>query len=98
MVTILGASLFATVRAYPFIPNLVYVAAAGIGWWVAILLIASIREKLSYSDIPEGLHGMGMTFIMTGLIALAFMVFSGISLDKVSETDTYPLLVQEDSN
>ena len=92
---ILGASLFATVRAYPFIPNLVYVAAAGIGWWVAILLIAAIREKLSYSNVPKGLRGMGLTFIMTGLISLAFMGFAGIALDQVTEDDTYPLLVQE---
>lgn len=94
---ILGASLFATVRAYPFIPNLVYVAAAGIGWWVAILLIAAIREKLSYSNVPKGLRGMGLTFIMTGLISLAFMGFAGIALDQVTEDDTYPLLVQEDN-
>lgn len=94
---ILGASLFATVRTYPFVPNFVYVAAAGLGWWLAIALIASIREKLTYSNIPAGLHGMGMTFIMTGLISLAFMGFAGISLDKVTETDTYPLLVQEDT-
>jgi Na+-transporting NADH:ubiquinone oxidoreductase subunit E len=92
---ILGASLFATVRAYPFVPNLVYVAAAGIGWWVAILLIAAIREKLSYSNVPKGLRGMGLTFIMTGLISLAFMGFAGIALDQVTEDDTYPLLVQE---
>lgn len=92
---ILGASLFATVRAYPFVPNLVYVAAAGIGWYVAIILIATIREKLAYSNIPKGLRGMGMTFIMTGLISMAFMGFAGIALDKVPEGDTYPLLVQE---
>ncbi|WP_316356154.1 NADH:ubiquinone reductase (Na(+)-transporting) subunit E [Candidatus Neptunichlamydia sp. REUL1] len=91
---ILGASLFATVRAYPFIPNLVYVAAAGVGWWVAILLIAAIREKLSYSNVPKGLRGIGLTFIMTGLISLAFMGFAGITLDQVTEDDTYPLLVQ----
>lgn len=95
---ILGASLFATVRAYPFIPNLIYVAAAGIGWWIAILLIASIREKLSYSNIPKGLRGMAMTFVMTGLISLAFMGFAGIALDQVSQEDTYPLLVQENRN
>lgn len=87
---ILGASLFATVRSYPFIPNFVYVASAGIGWYVAIILIASIREKLSYSNIPKGLNGMGMTFIMTGLISLAFMGFAGIALDKVAEVDASP--------
>lgn len=87
---ILGASLFATVREYPLIPNIVYVASAGIGWWIAILLIAAIREKLTYSQIPKGLQGMGMTFIMTGLMALAFMGFTGISLDKIATDDTYP--------
>jgi len=95
---ILGASLFATVRTYPFIPNAVYVFSAGIGWWIAILLIAAIREKLTYSNIPKGLKGMGITFITTGLISLAFMGFAGFTLDRVTQEDTYPLLVQEDSN
>lgn len=95
---ILGASLFATVRSYPFIPNLIYVASAGLGWWLAIALIASIREKLGYSNVPQGLKGMGMTFIMTGLISLAFMGFAGIALDNVSNEDTYPLLVQSEGN
>lgn len=93
---ILGASLFATVREYPFFPNVVYVASAGLGWWLAIALIASIREKLTYSSIPAGLHGMGLTFIITGLMALAFMGFTGIALDHITEADTYPLLVQEE--
>lgn len=92
---ILGASLFATVREYPFLPNVVYVASAGLGWWLAISLIAAIREKLTYSNVPAGLHGMGLTFIITGLMALAFMGFTGIALDHISEDDTYPLLVQE---
>lgn len=93
---ILGASLFATVREYPFFPNAVYVASAGLGWWLAIALIASIREKLTYSNVPAGLHGMGLTFIITGLMALAFMGFTGIALDHITEVDTYPLLVQEE--
>ncbi|MEM7175661.1 MAG: NADH:ubiquinone reductase (Na(+)-transporting) subunit E [Chlamydiota bacterium] len=88
---ILGASLFATVRQFPFIPNLIYVSAAGIGWWLAIILIAAIREKLVYSNIPRGLKGMGMTFVLTGLIALAFMGFTGITLDKI-DTATVDLL------
>ena len=90
---ILGASLFATVREYPFIPNIVYVASAGLGWWLAIILIATIREKLSYSNMISGLEGMGITFIMTGLLALAFMGFTGIALDKIDKDDTYPKLV-----
>lgn len=94
---ILGASLFATVREYPFFPNVVYVASAGLGWWLAIALIAAIREKLTYSNVPAGLHGMGLTFIITGLMALAFMGFTGIALDHITEVDTYPLLVQEET-
>lgn len=82
---ILGACLFATVRAYPLIPNIVYIGSTGIGWWLAIVLIATIREKLAYSDVPEGLKGMGITFITTGLIALAFMGFTGINLDKIEQ-------------
>lgn len=77
---ILGASLFAATREYPFFANLVFVAGSGIGWYLAILLIASIREKLTYSKILPSFKGMAITFIVTGLIALAFMGFSGITL------------------
>lgn len=90
---ILGASLFATVRGYPFVPNLIYVAATGIGWWLAIALIAAIREKLTYSNIVPGLRGMGITFVTTGLMALAFMGFTGIALDKLADIDAYPEIV-----
>ncbi|GAB4192841.1 MAG: NADH:ubiquinone reductase (Na(+)-transporting) subunit E [Simkaniaceae bacterium] len=91
---ILGASLFATTRSYPLIPNIVYVGSAGLGWWLAIALIASIREKLTYSNIVPGLRGMGITFIMTGLIAMAFMGFTGIALDQViDDENTYPLII-----
>ncbi|MCH9622090.1 MAG: Na(+)-translocating NADH-quinone reductase subunit E [Chlamydiia bacterium] len=79
---ILGASLFSVVRSYPLIPNIVFCAGTGLGWYLAIVLIASIREKLTYSEIPKNLKGMGITFITTGLIALAFMAFSGINLIK----------------
>lgn len=77
---ILGACLFAVARDYPFIPNLVYVFGAGVGWWLAIALIAAIREKLTYSHVLPSLTGMGITFIMTGLMALAFLGFTGIKL------------------
>ncbi len=77
---ILGACLFAVTREYPFIPNMIYVAGSGFGWWLAIALIAAIREKLRISNIPKGLQGMGITFIMTGLMAMAFMGFTGIKL------------------
>ncbi len=90
---ILGASLFATVREYPFFPNLVYVTSAGLGWWLVIALMAAIREKISYSKIPKGLEGMGITFIITGLMAMAFMSFSGIALDKIEKEERTPLII-----
>lgn len=77
---ILGACLFAVTRDYPFFPNLVYVFGSGVGWWVAIALIAAIREKLSVSNVPVYLRGMGITFIMTGLMSMAFQGFVGIKL------------------
>lgn len=77
---ILGACLFAVTRDYPFWPNLVYVFGSGAGWWLAIALIAAIREKLATSNVVPGLRGMGITFIMTGLMAMAFQGFTGIKL------------------
>lgn len=91
---ILGACLFATARKYPFIPNLVYVFGSGLGWWLAIALIASIREKLSYSNIIPNLRGMGITFIMTGLMALGFMALTGINLDEPGKEGTFPVIVE----
>lgn len=79
---ILGACLLAVTRDYPFVPNLIYVFGSGLGWWFSIALIAAIREKLRISHIPEGLKGMGITFMMTGLMAMAFMGFSGIKLSN----------------
>src|SRR5256885_170368 len=60
---ILGACLFAVTRDYPFVPNLVYVFGSGLGWWLAIALIAAIREKLAVSSVVPALKGMGITFI-----------------------------------
>ncbi|MGE4574314.1 NADH:ubiquinone reductase (Na(+)-transporting) subunit E [Parachlamydia sp.] len=77
---ILGACLFAVTRNYPFIPNLMYVFASGMGWWLAIALVAAIREKLAISDVVPGLRGMGITFIVSGLMAMAFQGFTGIKL------------------
>ncbi|MGD2169163.1 MAG: NADH:ubiquinone reductase (Na(+)-transporting) subunit E [Chlamydiota bacterium] len=85
---ILGACLFATARGYPLIPNMVYVLGSGIGWWLAIALIASIREKLKYSDVSANLKGMGITFITTGLMALGFLALTGINLDEMEEAQT----------
>ena len=77
---ILGGSLFMVERSYTFSESVVYGFASGAGWALAIVLQAAIREKLKYSDVPDGLQGLGITFLTSGLIALAFMAFSGIQL------------------
>lgn len=77
---ILGASLFMVERDYNFGESMVYGLGAGVGWALAITALAGIREKLKYSDVPEGLRGLGITFITVGLMSLGFMSFSGISL------------------
>ena len=77
---ILGGSLFMAERQYTFTESVVYGAGSGFGWAVAICLLAAIREKLEYSDAPEGLQGIGLTFIVVGLVSLAFMGFAGIEL------------------
>jgi Na+-transporting NADH:ubiquinone oxidoreductase subunit E len=82
---VLGASLFAIAREYPFVPNMVYTFGSGIGWWLAIALMAAIREKIAISNIVPPFRGMGITFITTGFMAMAFMGFSGINLAKPKE-------------
>ncbi len=77
---ILGGSLFMVERNYDFGESVVFGFGSGVGWAVAILALAGIREKLKYSDIPHGLRGLGITFITAGLMAIAFMSFSGIQL------------------
>ncbi len=77
---ILGGSLFMVERDYNFGQSVVYGIGSGLGWGVALTALAGIREKLNYSDVPEGLQGIGITFITVGLMALAFMAFSGIKL------------------
>jgi len=77
---ILGASLFMERRNYDFTESVVYGFGCGTGWALAIIGLAGIRERLKYSDIPAGLRGLGITFIVTGLMAMAFMLFSGIQL------------------
>lgn len=77
---ILGASLFMVERDYAFGESVVYGFGVGVGWALAIIALAGIREKLKYSDVPEGLRGLGITFITVGLMSLGFMSFSGISL------------------
>jgi Na+-transporting NADH:ubiquinone oxidoreductase subunit E len=79
---ILGACLFAVTRDYPFVPNLVYVFGSGMGWWLAIALMAAIREKLAGSNVIASFRGMGITFVMTGFMSMAFMGFTGINLAR----------------
>ena len=77
---ILGASLFMVERNYDFGESVVYGAGSGLGWALAIVALAGIREKLKYSDVPDGLRGLGITFITVGLMSLGFMSFGGIDL------------------
>ena len=77
---ILGGSLFMVERNYDFGESVVFGLGSGFGWLLAIVVLAGIREKLKYSDVPEGLQGIGITFIVVGLISLGFMTFSGIHI------------------
>ena len=77
---IMGAVLFMVERSYSFSESAVYGVGAGVGWGLAIVALAGIREKLKYSDVPEGLRGLGIIFITTGLMSLGFMSFGGIDL------------------
>lgn len=77
---IFGAVLFMVERDYNFTESIVYGIGGGVGWMLAIVALAAVREKLKYADIPDGLRGLGITFISVGLIGLGFMSFSGISL------------------
>ena len=77
---ILGGTLFMVERDYQFAESVVYGIGSGIGWAMAIMALAGIREKMKYSDVPPGLRGLGITFITVGLMAMAFMAFGGILL------------------
>ncbi|MEM7152046.1 MAG: NADH:ubiquinone reductase (Na(+)-transporting) subunit E [Myxococcota bacterium] len=77
---ILGASLFMMEREYDFGESCVFGFGSGLGFALAIVALAAIREKMRYSNVPPGLRGLGITFIVTGLMAIAFMAFAGISL------------------
>lgn len=77
---ILGGTLFMVERDYTFAESVTYGLGSGFGWALAITAMAGVREKLKYSDIPDGLQGLGITFISAGLMALGFMAFSGIRL------------------
>ncbi|MDH5620887.1 MAG: NADH:ubiquinone reductase (Na(+)-transporting) subunit E [Gammaproteobacteria bacterium] len=77
---ILGGTLFMVERNYDFGESVVYGIGSGAGWAIALIALAGIREKLKYSDVPNGLQGLGITFIIVGLMSLGFMGFSGIQL------------------
>jgi len=77
---ILGGSLFMVERDYNFTESAVVGFGSGLGWAMAIMSLAAIRERMKYSLVPEGLKGLGITFIVVGLIALAFMCFSGVQV------------------
>jgi Na+-transporting NADH:ubiquinone oxidoreductase subunit E len=77
---ILGGSLFMVERDYMLGESVVYGFGSGLGWALAITALAGVREKLKYSDVPDGLRGLGITFITVGLMSLGFMSFGGISL------------------
>ena len=77
---ILGASLFMVERDYSFSESVVFGFGSGVGWALAIIALAALREKMKYSNVPPALRGLGITFITTGLMAMGFMIFSGIQL------------------
>ncbi len=77
---ILGASLFMVERDYDFGESVVFGLGSGIGWFLAVVALASIRERMRYSNVPPALRGLGMTFVLTGLMAIGFMAFGGIQL------------------
>lgn len=77
---ILGASLFMVQRDYTFTESAAYGVGVGLGWAIAIVALAGLREKMRYSDPPAGLEGLGITFVTVGIMSLAFMGISGIEL------------------
>ena len=77
---ILGSSLFMAQREYGLAESAVYGFSSGIGWFLAIIALAAIRERLKYSNVPDGLKGLGITMLITGLMGIAFMSFMGISI------------------
>lgn len=77
---ILGVALFMVERKYTLAQSTVFGFSSGMGWFLAIVSMAAIRHKLRYSNIPAGMRGLGITMLITGLMAIAFMIFSGIDL------------------
>jgi Na+-transporting NADH:ubiquinone oxidoreductase subunit E len=87
---ILGGSLFMVERQYGALESVVYGFSSGVGWLLAIAAMAAIRKKLRYAHLPNGLKGLGITMIMTGLMAMGFMCFSGIPLKEKEEAKPAP--------
>ena len=78
---IMGGALFMQQRAFATVGEAaVFGFGSGFGWWIAILVMAAIRERLAYSNVPKGLRGPGLAFIITGLLGMAFMIFSGFQM------------------
>jgi Na+-transporting NADH:ubiquinone oxidoreductase subunit E len=77
---IMAGSLFMEQRDYNFSESVVYGIGSGISWALAIIVLAGVKEKLKYSDIPAGLQGLGISFLMVGLMAMGFMSFAGVKL------------------
>ena len=75
---ILGGSLFMVERSYSFVESVIYGFGSGLGWAIAIVMLAAIRERLTYADIPLGLQGLGINFIVVGIMSLGFMAFAGM--------------------
>jgi Na+-transporting NADH:ubiquinone oxidoreductase subunit E len=75
---ILGGSLFMVERSYSFVESVVYGFGSGAGWALAIVMFAAIRERLKYADIPRGLEGLGINFVVAGIMSLGFMAFAGM--------------------
>ena len=75
---ILGGSLFMVERSYAFAESLVFGFGSGLGWALAIVMFAAIRERLKYADIPDGLQGLGINFIVAGIMSLGFLAFAGM--------------------
>jgi Na+-transporting NADH:ubiquinone oxidoreductase subunit E len=75
---ILGGSLFMVERSYGFVESVVFGFGSGLGWAIAIVMFAAIRERLKYADIPDGLQGLGLNFIVAGIMSLGFLAFAGM--------------------
>ncbi len=75
---ILGSSLFMVERSYSFVESVVYGFGSGVGWALAMVMFAAIRERLKYADIPDGLQGLGINFIIVGIMSFGFMAFAGM--------------------